>query len=97
MRARPLPMLLALACLAGTVQASSRTTTLRVTLTVVERCDVRGGEGAPSVECSAGVPWTVAAASPAPHAAAAGGPRAAHLPVPAGDPEHGARVTTIVF
>ncbi|AKC87504.1 hypothetical protein [Pseudoxanthomonas suwonensis] len=99
---RPFKAVVLLACLVamGTVQASSKNTVLRISLTIVDRCDIRDGHASPSVDCSTGVPWTVA--SPAAAAAVApslvaDGTHASHLPVPRSGPIDGARVTTIVF
>ncbi|GAB3507630.1 hypothetical protein [Pseudoxanthomonas daejeonensis] len=91
--------LAALALSAGAVQASSRQSTLRISMTVVDRCDVRDGTTSPSVDCSIGVPWTMAAPG-APAAAPyriADGDHFSHLPVPHSGPVDGSRVTTIVF
>lgn len=88
-----------LALAVGTVQAStSRTATLRISLTVVDRCDIRDNPQAPLVDCSLGVPWTVAGPveTTAPSLVADGG-SVRHFPVPHSGPVDGARVTTIVF
>jgi len=88
-----------LALSVGAVQASSRQSTLRISMTVVDRCDVREGAASPSVDCSIGVPWTIS--SPGAAAAApslvADGTHFPHLPVPHSGPVDGSRVTTIVF
>ena len=84
---------------AGVVQASSRQNTLRISMTIVDRCDIREGAASPSVDCSIGVPWTMAAPGAravAPSLVADGTP-ASHLPVPHSGPVDGAQVTTIVF
>lgn len=100
---RACKVFLALAGLAltmGAVQASSRQSTLRISLTIVDRCDIRDGQASPSVDCSTGVPWTVASPAAATAAApslVADGAYASHLPVPRNGPVDGARVTTIVF
>lgn len=92
-------ILVGLALAVGAVQASSRQNTLRISMTIVDRCDIRAGQASPSVDCSTGVPWMVA--SPAAPAAApsfvADGTHGSHLPVPHSGPVDGARVTTIVF
>lgn len=91
-------ILVGLALAVGAVQASSRQNTLRISMTIVDRCDVRAGQASPSVDCSTGVPWMVAspAATAAP-ALVADGTHGSHLPVPHSGPVDGARVTTIVF
>ncbi|KAF1700708.1 hypothetical protein [Pseudoxanthomonas kaohsiungensis] len=91
---------LALAGLAltiGAVHASSQQATLRISMTIVDRCDVRNGGASPSVDCSIGVPWTVAPAAAAAASLVADGSASRHFPVPASGPADGARVTTIVF
>ena len=80
----------------GAVQASSQRSTLRISLTIVDRCDVSGASARPSVDCSAGVPWTVAPPGAAP-SLVADGTSARHYPVPRSGPVDEARVTTIVF
>ncbi|WP_372015134.1 hypothetical protein [Pseudoxanthomonas sp. 10H] len=80
----------------GAVQASSRQDTLRISLTIVDRCDVRDVRQVPAVDCSAGVPWMVAQPL-APHLQVTGNSLLSHLPVPAGRPADGVQVTTIVF
>lgn len=92
-------ILVGLALAVGAVQASSRQNTLRISMTIVDRCDIRAGQASPSVDCSTGVPWMVASPTPA-HAApslVADGTHGSHLPVPHSGPVDGARVTTIVF
>jgi hypothetical protein len=94
-------ILVGLALAVGAVQASSRQNTLRISMTIVDRCDIRAGVS-PSVDCSTGVPWMVASPTPA-HAAPSlvadgtHGTHGSHLPVPHSGPVDGARVTTIVF
>jgi hypothetical protein len=83
----------------GAVQASSKNTVMRISMTIVDRCDIRAGQASPSVDCSTGVPWMVASPTPT-HAApslVADGTHGSHLPVPHSGPVDGARVTTIVF
>jgi hypothetical protein len=90
--------LIVLATTIGGVHAASNHAGLRISMTIVDRCDVRHTGASPSVDCSAGVPWTVAApaAPAAPSLVADGGP-ARHFPVPRSGPVDEARVTTIVF
>jgi|GEM_PF-1195307 len=82
----------------GAVQASSQQSALRISMTIVDRCDVRNGSASPSVDCSIGVPWTVAppAEASAPSLVADGN-STRHFPVPLSGPADEARVTTIVF
>lgn len=96
---RPIKAVALLACLvaAGAVQASSKSTVLRISLTIVDRCDVRNSEAAPRVDCSTGVPWMLAPAAAAPSLVVTGDTRPSHLPVPHSGPADGAQVTTIVF
>ena len=90
--------LLVLAVGLGAVQASSRQDTLRLSLTIVDRCDIRDGRAAPTVDCSTGVPWMLAPATgPTAPSLVAIDARPSQLPVPAGGPVAGAQVTTIVF
>jgi hypothetical protein len=85
---------------AGAVQAASRQAVLRVSLTIVDRCDVRGVDSRARVDCSPGVPWLLVpaaatnASSSAPRVAATG-VRPSDLPVPR--QTDGVPVTTIVF
>lgn len=102
MRARKALILVALALAVGAVQASSTRATLRISMTVLERCDIRAAGAAPSVDCSAGIPWALAAPAsaalpPAAVVQAGGTSHATHLPVPHNDADDGSRVTTVVF
>jgi len=91
--------LAALGLVAGMVQASSQSASLRVSLTIIERCDISGGASAPSVECSTGVPWTIATSlSDYPDSQNAAEGRAPH-PVPVADktgPGQGG-ITAVIF
>lgn len=89
--------LTALALSVGAVQASSKQNTLRISMTIVDRCDIRDGQASPSVDCSIGVPWTVAPPAAAAPSLVADGSTTRHLPVPHSGPVDGSRVTTIVF
>lgn len=95
---RTLPTLLGLALAMGAVQASSQKSALRISMTIVDRCDVSSASIQPSVDCSAGVPWTVTppVASTTP-SLVADGTSARHFPVPHSGPVDESRVTTIVF
>ena len=97
-QSKPVVLLLASMAVMGAVHASS-STVLRISMTIVDRCDIGAGQGRPAVACSSGTPWTIAGSA---HAVA-GEPSVSavnadsrHLPVPAGGPGD-ARVTTIVF
>lgn len=82
----------------GAVQASSQKSALRISMTIVDRCDIRNGSANPSVDCSIGVPWTVASpGAPAAPSLVADGSASRHFPVPHSGPADEARVTTIVF
>lgn len=92
-------ILIAFTAVVGAVQASGKNTVMRISMTIVDRCDIREGAASPSVDCSIGVPWTMAAPGAravAPSLLADGTP-ASHLPVPHSGPVDGAQVTTIVF
>ncbi|KAF1686298.1 hypothetical protein B1992_08735 [Pseudoxanthomonas broegbernensis] len=97
---KPLVLALLLLGMAGVEASSSRT--VRVGITLLDRCDVRTSAGAaPSVACSAGTPYLVAPAAapdaaPVPTTATSDGDPA-RMPVPDGGPVDPARVTTIVF
>ena len=95
---RTLPALLGMALAMGAVQASSQRSALRISMTIVDRCDVSSAGARPSVDCSVGVPWTVAppVAAATPSLVADGG-STRHFPVPQSGPVDGSRVTTIVF
>lgn len=83
---------------AAAAQAASQRGTLRISMTVVERCDIHDGPGSPSVDCSAGAPWTVAPLRAAATAARTDrAPLASYLPVPQDLPPDADPVTTIVF
>ena len=95
---RTLPALLGLALAMGAVQASSQRSALRISMTIVDRCDISSASTRPSVDCSVGVPWTVApAAAPATPSLVVDGVAARHFPVPHSGPVDESRVTTIVF
>lgn len=92
--------LVVLSLMMGAVQASSQKATLRISMTIVDRCDVRNDQARPSVDCSTGVPWMVApvaTGAAAPSLVVTGDTRPSHLPVPHSGPADGAQVTTIVF
>lgn len=86
MRASKALLLAGLAVAMGAVQASS-STSLRVSLTITERCDISRPAAGPSIECSRGVPWTLAPADAGP---------AGLYPVPAAT-TGSAPAATIVF
>jgi hypothetical protein len=91
--------LVALTLAAGAVQAASRQAVLRMSLTIVDHCNIRDDNTRPRVDCSAGLPWLLAPAVAANAASAPSlisiGERPSDLPVPR--QADGARVTTIVF
>ena len=91
-------ILIAFTAVVGAVQASSKNALMRVSMTIVDRCDVSSASSRPSVDCSAGVPWTVTppVASTTP-SLVADGASARHFPVPHSGPVDESRVTTIVF
>ena len=95
---KTVPALGGVALVMGAVQASSQKAPLRISMTIVDRCDIRAGGASPSVDCSIGVPWTVAqpVAAATPSLVADNG-SARHFPVPHSGPVDEARVTTIVF
>ncbi|KAF1698399.1 hypothetical protein CSC62_05690 [Pseudoxanthomonas jiangsuensis] len=102
MRACKVLILAALVLAVGAVQASSARTTLRISMTVLERCDIRAADAVPSVDCSAGIPWALAtpataAIPPSALVQTGGTSHATHLPVPHSDADDGSRVTTVVF
>lgn len=98
MRACKALFMVVLVLVMGAVQASSRSSaTLRISLTVVDRCDIRGGTPTPSIECSDGVPWAVVPPPDAVPLAVADPGQAGLLPVPAGGAIDGTPVTAIVF
>ena len=83
-----------LAAATAVAQASGQRDQLRISLTVLERCDIHHGPSSPRVDCTAGVPWTVAP----PTSARAAGPRSdLRLPVPEPSLSDDGPVTTIVF
>ncbi|UWX04452.1 hypothetical protein H1235_05475 [Pseudoxanthomonas sp. NC8] len=81
----------------GGAHASAGSDTLRISLTVVDRCDIRGGRDIPTVNCSAGVPRVLATAGAATATPPAGRSLPSYLPVPADTSVDPAPVTVIVF
>jgi hypothetical protein len=87
--------LIVLTATIGAVHASANRASLRISMTIVDRCDVRNSQASPQVDCSAGVPWAVAPAAAPSLVTDNAAPSL--LPVPGSGPVDGARVTTIVF
>ena len=101
MRLRRSLILAAMVLAMGAVQASGQKAQLRISLTIVDRCEVRSGSAIPSIACTLGVPWAVATPAAAPAVAPSVQPQgqapSMHYPVPGIDPASDAAVTTIVF
>lgn len=93
MRSLPLLALIGLAA-SGGAHAAEEKSSLRVAITIVERCDIHTGGDGTRVHCAPGVTWRVTTAPQAPPARALRGAGRSTFLAEGG---RGARVTTIVF